>query len=630
MTQALTASSWTQRTLNRSLLAEMPWRPIGRYRRQLERIRHVPPQLIVEPSTQWRAMLQRAGAGSDMWFEACALVDHVCRRALGKVPYDTQWLAALAMLDGRLAEMATGEGKTLALGLAAAVAALSGRRVHVLTANPYLVERDALLLAPLYLALGLRVRSVAEGHDLDGRRQAYRADIVYATAKTVVFDALRDEVVARGETGELMMGARVLVEGEAAVPVLPALDMVLIDEADSILVDEASMPLIVSAPQKDPATRVRTWTAWKHAIALVAGRDYTLDEGRRQIHLKSPRLPALERVWISQAHRDEWIETALRARHFHLKGRDYVVRDGLVCIVDPITGRVAEGRQWGRGLHGMVALKEKLVPPPELVTVAQTTYSCFFPRYRDMAGMSGTLRELRAELRSIYSLDLVAIPLRRPSRRLNMGFRVFDDESSLHASLVDRIRRLTKANRAVLVGTDTVGCSERVSRALSDAGVAHRVLNADQGAEEASIVGSAGAPGAVTVATHMAGRGTDIAVAPEVLAQGGLHVLSLQLNVTGRLDRQLIGRCARQGDPGSHEHWVSLELMKLEKMPLTKMTTRVFEAFGERLAASVMPASLRLFQRQRAQKARRHRARLHASARYWDQSLATAYRANEK
>jgi len=606
------------------------WRRLSRYRRQLERIRLVPPQLIVEPSNQWRAMVQRAGEGSDLWFEACALVDQVCRRALGKVPYDTQWLAALAMLDGRLAEMATGEGKTLSLGLAAAVAALSGRRVHVLTANPYLVERDALLLAPLYLALGLRVRSVAEDSELATRRQAYRADIVYATAKTVVFDALRDEVVARGETGELMMGARVLVEGADAAPVLPALDMVLIDEADSILVDEASVPLIVSSPQKDPATRVRTWSAWKHATALVPGRDYLLDEAHRQVQLKTPRLPALERVWINQAHRDEWIETALRARHFHLKGRDYVVRDDLVCIVDPITGRVAEGRQWGRGLHGMVALKEKLVPPPELVTVAQTTYACFFPRYRAMGGMSGTLRELRAELRATYGLDLLAIPLRRPSRRLDLGYRLFKDESKLHASLVYRIRALMASGRAVLVGTDTVACSERVSAVLSAAGVEHRVLNADQGAEEAAIVGAAGTRGAVTVATHMAGRGTDIAIAPDVLAEGGLHVLSLQMNVTGRLDRQLLGRCARQGDAGSHEHWVSLELMKLEEMPLSKMMTWVFETLGEKSAARMVPISLRLFQRRRAQKARRQRARLHASARYWDQSLATAYRANGK
>lgn len=627
MTQTLSAPGWSRRS-NHAGWGRLRWRPLSRYRRQLERIRQVPVQWIAGPSPEWRARLQRAGEGSEAWYEACAVVDQACRRGLGKVPYDTQWLAALAMLDGRLAEMATGEGKTLSLGLAAAVAALSGRRVHVLTANPYLVERDALLLAPLYLALGLRVRSVAEDSALDERRAAYRADVVYATAKTVVFDALRDEVVARGDTGELMMGARVLVEGEDAAPVMPALDMVLIDEADSILVDEASMPLIVSSPQKDPATRVRTWSAWKHACSLSAGRDYMLDEAHRSVRLKSPRLPALERVWINQAHRDEWIETALRARHFFLKGRDYVVRDGLVCIVDPITGRVAEGRQWGRGLHGMVALKEKLVPPPELATVAQTTFSCFFPRYRAMAGMSGTLRELKGELRSIYTLDLVAIPLRRPSRRIDMGFRLFDDESKLHASLVQRVRGLTEAGRAVLVGTDTVGCSERVSAVLRAAGVEHRVLNADQGAEEASIVGAAGTSGAVTVATHMAGRGTDIAIAPDVLAQGGLHVLSLQVNVTGRLDRQLIGRCARQGDPGSHEHWVSLELMKMEEMPLMNLMTWAQARFGAAAAAPWVPLAIRLYQRNRADKARRVRARLHASARYWDQSLATAYRAN--
>jgi len=630
MSEALIASAWTRRALGVGGLSLPTGRALRRYRAQLERLGQIPQLSIVEPSTHWRAMLQHAGEGSAMWFEACALVDATCRRVLGKVPYDTQWLAALAMLDGQLVEMATGEGKTLSLGLAAAVAALSGRRVHVLTANPYLVERDAEWLAPLYRSLGLCVRSVAEDNELDERRQAYRADVVYATAKTVVFDALRDEVVADGQTGELMMGARVLVEGANAAPVLPALDMVLIDEADSILVDEASMPLIISSPHRDAATRVRTWAAWKYASQLAAGGDYTVDERRRQVRLRSPRLPALEGVWVNEAHREEWIETALKARHFYLKGRDYVVRDGLVCIVDPITGRVAEGRQWGRGLHAMVALKEQLVPPPDRVTVAQTTYACFFQRYRRMAGMSGTLRELRVEMQRIYGLDLIAIPLRRPSRRDNMGLRLFRDEGALHAQLARRVRALTEAGRAVLVGTDTVRCSERVSAALKAAGVAHRVLNADQSAEEASIVASAGTPGAVTVATHMAGRGTDIAIAPAVLATGGLHVLNLQVNATRRLDRQLVGRCARQGDPGSHEHWVNLELMKLEEMPLMKLMMWVFGVFGEGAAQAIVPVALRLFQHTRAARARRQRARLHASARYWDQSLATAFRAEGK
>ena len=228
---------------------------LARYRRQYARLRDMPDAGGM-PSMSWRASLMHAGAGSAPWLAACARVDRACREHLGITPYEVQWLAALAMMDGRLVEMATGEGKTLATALAAAVSALAGHRVHVLTANPYLVERDAAWLAAFYDALGLRVATVAETDALAGRRVAYRAEVVYATAKAVVFDALRDEACAHGATGALMVGARVLVEGTDAAPVLPRLDTVFIDEADSILVDEASVPLVVSALRPDCETTI--------------------------------------------------------------------------------------------------------------------------------------------------------------------------------------------------------------------------------------------------------------------------------------------------------------------------------------------------------------------------------------
>ena len=603
-------------------LPQVPRRGLRRYREWLAHMRRCT-SAPGAPDAAWRHALSRAKVGSAPWIEACARVDAACRAALGITPYDTQWLAAMAMLDGRLAEMATGEGKTLATGLAAAVAALAGRQVHVLTANPYLVRRDAAELAPLLHMLGLTLATADEADSVEARRSAYRAAVVYATARTIVFDALRDEVRARGQTGALMLGARILIEGPQAAPLLPPLDTVLIDEADSVLIDEASTPLIVSAPRSDPASRVRSWQAWKLAAALQPGRDYRVDAARREIHLRAADLPAPGAAWINRRHRDEWLEMALQARHFHLRDQHYVVRERQICLVDPITGRIAEGRQWGRGLHGLIALKEGLPLPPETVTVARTTYADHFRRYRLSGGMSGTLRELDGELRASYGLSQIIIPLRVPCRRVLLPAQLFADDAALLHALGVRVRALVDAGRAVLIGTDTVTHSQRVAAALAQAGIAHRVLNAEQSAAEAEIVAQAGQPGAVTVATSMAGRGTDIRPAPEVARAGGLHVLSLQCNPSPRLDRQLVGRSARQGDPGSAEHWHCLQRLNESGVPLISMLRRVLRLLGERAARMLLPLALALHQHACSAAARRQRSRLRASARYWDRHLPT-------
>lgn len=601
----------------------LPGGTLARYQGWLRRMRALGDAGETAPDDAWRLALERTAIGSPCWIEACARIDATCRRVLGIAPYDTQWLATMAMLDGRLVEMATGEGKTLATGLAAALAALCGRQVHVLTANPYLVVRDAGELAPLFHALGLTLASADEADPPDARRDAYRANVVYATARTIVFDALRDEIIARGQTGTLMLGARVLVEGPQATPILPPPDLVLIDEADSILIDEASIPLIVSMQRPDPMTRVRSWQAWKLATTLEAGTDYTLDHRTRSVELAPTRLPDADAAWINRRHRDEWLEMALCARHFHQRGSHYVIRDEQVCLVDPITGRVAEGRLWGRGLHGLIALKEGLPLPPETVTVAQTTYASYFLRYRTMGGMSGTLRELAGELAASYRLALLALPLRKPCRREILPSRLFRSEADLLAALVDRVVELHAAGRPVLIGTNTVVQSQRVADALARAAIAPQVLNAEQSAEEARIVAAAGQPGVVTVATNMAGRGTDIRLAPAVARAGGLHVLSLQSNPSARQDRQLIGRCARQGDPGSAEQWHCLELMLGERMPLASLMARLYAALGKHAARLLLPLSRHLYQRTRSAVARRQRARLRASARYWDRHLPT-------
>ena len=608
-----------------------PDRPIGgravaRYRKQLRTMRARQHEVPAEVTREWRAELVHAGFDGTRWLDACAVVDAACRRTLTQTPFDTQWIAALAMLDDRLVEMATGEGKTLAAGLAAAVTALCGHRVHVITSNDYLVLRDAETLAPLYEALGLRVAGICEGDTTDARRTAYRADIVYATAKSVVFDHLRDSAAGRAAAHRLDESARYLAHGDEADPMVPSLDAVIVDEADSILIDEARVPLILSAEILDPSARLRTWLAAKCAMLLVEDDDYRLDRNARRVTLTAHGRARITELsgsgvapWINAGHRAEWVEMALSARHLFARGTDYIVRDDTVCIVDPVTGRVAEGRVWSRGLHGLVALKEGLTVPPETETLAQTTYQRFFPRYTRMGGMSGTLREAHRELHRAYGRRTLRLPLRLPSRRSVLPTRVWHDDAALHRALVECVHQLITGGRAVLIGTDSVTHSHAVADVLDAAGIAHRVLNADQSQGEADIIATAGVPGTVTVATNMAGRGTDIHILPALAERGGLHVLSLQLNPSARLDRQLAGRCARQGDPGSTEHWLTATLMIRTQLPLSPMMTFMAARGWSRVTGRMAKVALAWYQWQQGRIAARERARLQASDKYWDE-----------
>jgi preprotein translocase subunit SecA len=575
---------------------------------------------------QWRRQLAQAELGDPIWIEACALVQQTCIMHLNIQPYDTQWLAAMTLLDGRLAEMATGEGKTLSAGLAASVAALCNQRVHILTANAYLVERDAEELAPLYVALHLTHATADESHPPEQRREAYLSNIVYATARTVTFDSLRDQIMAEGRTGTLMLGTRVLTEGPQATPLLPKLETVFVDEADSILIDEASVPLIISIQRPDAKARARTWSAWKLASRLKENRDYKVIDAQQKIQLKTEQLPPPDPVWINTRQRNEMLETALRARHFFIKDKDYVVKDDQICLIDKITGRIAEGRVWSRGLHPLVALKERLPLPPETHTVAQTTYPDFFKRYNLIGGMSGTLQEVSEELAKVYSLKTVTIPLRKPCQRQIWPLKVFDTEKELMTALIERIKELTHSGRPILIGTDTVAHSMDVSRALSRADINHQVLNAEQSAEEANIVAKAGQSGAVTVATNVAGRGTDIRLTKRVVEAGGLHLLSLQTNPSKRQDRQLIGRCARQGDPGSAEQWHSIERMEQLNLPLTFSIKTVRAILNKPAAELLLPAARYLYQAKLSAIDLRQRLRIQSGALYWDRHLPTSYK----
>jgi preprotein translocase subunit SecA len=497
---------------------------------------------------------------------ALAIVSEAARRVLGPTAYDCQLFAALAILDNRLVEMATGEGKSLAAALAAAVGALAGIPVHVLTANDYLVERDVEQFRPLFDSLGLSVAAVVGGQPADARRVAYGRSVVYVTAKELVFDYLRDRLMQGAHSGWLQRRARAIAAQEEQAPLLRGLCMAIVDEADSILIDEALMPLVLSRPVDNAAQRALYWQAHALAGRLVEGDDYTPLPAARRVELTPVGRANLEilsahlkPVWKNRQHRDETISTALAARCVFERDRDYLVVEGEVRIIDAVTGRIAAERKWSRGLHALVSLKEGCRVEPDLETLAQITFQRFFRRYVRFGGMSGTLSEARAELQRVYSAPVIRATLHRPSRREQWPSRWFVDDAARWDAVVGRVNALRATGRPVLIGCDSVAASGALSRHLETAGIPHTVLNARHDRQEAEIVARAGQAGQVTVATHMAGRGTDIHLDAAALAAGGLHVILCQHNPSRRHDRQLAGRAGRQGQPGSSECWGSLE-----------------------------------------------------------------------
>ncbi|MEP6969515.1 MAG: hypothetical protein ABJA49_03685, partial [Betaproteobacteria bacterium] len=349
----------------------------------------------------------------------------------------------------------------------------------------------------------------------------------------------------------------------APAPLLRGLGIALVDEADSILLDEAELPLILSRAAPHAARRAFLWQALALARRLTQGRDYRLALADRVAHLTPTGEEQLAHLaqplagpWQRARYRREAVVMALAALHLFRRNTHYLVREGEIELIDEVTGRVAHGRVWSRGLHTLVALKEGLSPPPETETVAQTTFQRFFQRYWRLCGISGTLREARAELRQVYGAQVVGIPLHQPDRRKYLPLRSFASMNDLFAAVTARVVTLQSTGRPVLIGTDSVAASLQLSAHMQQAGITHQLLNALHDDQEAAIVAQAGCHGRVTVATRMAGRGTDIEPDAPALAVGGLHVISCQHNPSHRLDRQLAGRAARHGDPGSCEHWI--------------------------------------------------------------------------
>lgn len=490
---------------------------------------------------------------------AMARVRESCRRSLGKRPYDVQLMGAAVLMAGKLAEMQTGEGKTLTAALAACVAAASGAPVHVVTVNDYLAERDAQEMEPLFRFLGLTVGIIITGMSLDARRAAYACDITYCTNKELVFDYLKDRVAAGGRASRAQVKVRALLgEGRETAMLLRGLHFAIVDEADSIMIDEARTPLILA--ERGPASAAPA--LYKQALALAreltAGEHYELSPARRELHLTDAgRLELYRRAremggaWLVAKAREHLVAQALRAQLLYHRDQHYLVsKTRKVEIIDEYTGRVLEGRTWEQGLHQMIETKENCMLSEQNRTLARITYQRFFRRYLRLSGMTGTAREVGGELHAVYGLEVVAIPTNRPCVRVVEPDRCLPDETAKWRAVAEEAARLRQRHVPLLIGTRSLEASERLSAVLREYDLPHRVLNARQDAEEAATIAEAGLPGMITVATNMAGRGTDIRLGAGVTEAGGLHVLLTEYHDSPRIDRQLIGRCARQGDPG--------------------------------------------------------------------------------
>lgn len=487
-----------------------------------------------------------------------ALVREAAARTVRQRHFAVQLTGGWAMLNGMLAEMETGEGKTLTATLAAATAALSGRAVHVITVNDYLAARDAEWMRPVYEALGLTVGCLRQGMEPEARRAAYRCDVAYCSNKEVAFDYLRDRIVLGGRPRRI--GATVeALSGEdlRSRLLLRGLQFAIVDEADSVLVDEARTPLILSAQ----ARQGQEEALHREALALAAElSDGDFRVGEQGVEILDSGLARLEElsaplggVWRGPRRREQLVRQALSALRVLQRDKHYLVRDGKVVIIDENTGRLMPDRSWEQGLHQLVELKEGCAVTGRRDTLARISYQRFFRRYLDLAGMTGTAREVAGELWAVYRLRVAAIPTHKPGRRRRLADRVYGSSEHKWRAVVQRVAQLRNAGRPVLIGTRSVAASETLAAQLEAAGLPYRLLNARQDRDEAEIIARAGEAACITVATNMAGRGTDIKLAPGVDEIGGLHVIATELNDSGRIDRQLFGRCARQGDPGSCE-----------------------------------------------------------------------------
>jgi len=508
----------------------------------------------------------------DVIAEVFACVSEAVFRTLGMRYYDVQLLAGLVLATGAIAEMKTGEGKTIVSALPATLAATVGRGVHVATVNSYLAERDCELLAPVYELLGLSVGLLRDGDSSTEKREAYASDVTYGTGYEFGFDFLRDQIALQSaENRSLGEGFLATLHGlnrSSSVTVQRELAFSIIDEIDSVLLDEANTPLVISGPNDTHGTNASVFERAREMVSqLTEDVDYEIETRTKRVSLTEAGFerifedqpPATSRPW------NIYVEQALRAEFVFQRDVDYVVQQGEVRIVDPYTGRIFDERTWREGLHQAVELKEAVEITSENRSLAQVSRQQFYQQYESLCGMTGTALGHEAELERFYKLAIVKIPQRKLCKRKTQRPRLFLDRQHKIRAVAESIRELHETGRPVLVGTRTIHATGELSAQLAAMDIEHQVLNGTQDAKEAEIVSRAGRVGMILIATNMAGRGTDIKLSSEAESLGGLHVIGFEFHDSVRIDRQLAGRAGRQGQPGSVQFFASAEDDLLER-----------------------------------------------------------------
>jgi preprotein translocase subunit SecA len=515
-----------------------------------------------------RQRLYSEGLADDLVAESFALIREITSRTLGMRHHNVQLYGGWAMLRGKIAEMETGEGKTLTATLPACTAALAGIPVHIVTVNDFLVVRDSKWMKSIYEFLGLRVGTVVEDSTPKQRRVAYACDITYCTNKQLVFDYLKDRMLLEQESRPLHLKLEGLYQGRPRTSrlLLRGLCFAIVDEADSVLIDEARTPLIISNTNKMEQEEVLYENAIRIAKKLRHKQDFTFlvqsnyiqltDYGKARLLTK---VRGLGSVWSGARRREELIKQGLAALHQYHRDKHYLVKDNQIQIIDESTGRVMPDRSWERGLHQMIEVKEGCTISGRQETLARISYQRFFRRYLHLAGMTGTAIEVTQELATVYNLTVEKIPTNKPVKRVAYPDLVYVTEKQKWRKIIDIIKEVHDQGRPLLVGAKSVHSSEYLSGLLNGENLQHQILNARQDHLESEIVSQAGRPCAITVATNMAGRGTDIELFTGVIDKGGLHVLATERHDARRIDRQLFGRGARQGDPGSYQTIVALD-----------------------------------------------------------------------
>lgn len=498
------------------------------------------------------------------------MVREAARRTIQLRHFEVQLLGGIAMHHGSVIEMQTGEGKTLTATLPAYLNGLKGGGVHVATANPYLARRDAEWMKPVYQLLGMRVGVIQPEMSPDARREAYAADVVYGTGSEFGFDFLKDRLVKRrlrdGYTGyfEEMLRNGPLCD----CAMQRELEFVIVDEADSLLIDAANTPLIISGTSTETRNQIAEHFRWSAEVASMFDEEvhYDYDPQKKTVELSAAGrqlVRGLQKPGTTDSlgifSMYEHVERAIRVARDFLRDREYVVRENEVVIVDEYSGRPAHGLKWQDGIHQAIEAKEGLPVSLPMRSSARVTVQDFFLQYRKLAGMTGTAMDSAAELKKLYRVKVVTIPTNRPISRKRLPDRVFGTRNHKLAAIVAEVREMSSLGRPVLIGTRSIEKSLALSQSLADAGIKHDVLNAHQIAVEASIVAGAGRVGKVTVATNMAGRGTDIKLAHGVADMGGLHVILSEMHDAARIDHQLMGRSGRQGDPGTARQYLALD-----------------------------------------------------------------------